>query len=96
MRCVSNVFIIYPFLFTDAKVEEVFEMKLFEHDFRATGSEMHAILGKANLTGRGYKKDVVTKLVRHGDGGAPEYQACYSVCICTNVANPQLVMFTFK
>ena len=63
-------------------------MKVFNHDFLASDSEMHAIMEKANLTARGYKKEVTTKLVQNAGGGAPDYQACHSVCICTNVTNP--------
>lgn len=65
-------------------------MKVFNHDFRASDSEMHAIIEKANLTARGFRKEVTTKLVQNAaGGGAPDYQACHSVCI-SNVTNPGL------
>ena len=61
------------FLFTDAKTDEFFEMKVFNHDFQASDSEMHAILKKANLSAHGYKKEVITKLVQNA--GRQDYQA---------------------
>ncbi|XP_020627014.1 uncharacterized protein LOC110064318 [Orbicella faveolata] len=66
------------FLFStavDAKTDEFFEMKVFNHDFEASDSEMHAILEKANLPAHGYKKEVVTKLVQNA--GGQDYQKAY-------------------
>lgn len=65
------------FLCTDAKTEEFFEIKVFNHDFRPTNSEMHAMLKKANLTGHGYKKEVIKKQVQTAGDGTQEYQVCH-------------------
>ncbi len=65
--------------FSDAKTDEYLEMKVFNHDFKASDSEMVAMLKKANLEGHGYKKEVSTKVVQEADGGQ-EYQVCHSVC----------------
>ena len=81
MRSVITLFFIL-FRFTYVKTDEFFELKVFNRDFRASDSEIHAIIERANLTARGYKKEVTTKLVQNADGGAPDYQACHSVCIC--------------
>lgn len=72
------------FLYTDAKANEFLEMKVFNHEFRVSDSEMHAMLMKANLEGHGYKKEVTTKLVQKADGGK-EYQVCTYVCIAMAV-----------
>lgn len=71
----NNVFGPIYFLYTDAKTEEFFELKVFNHDFRPTDSEMHALLKKANLTGRGYKKEVTTRKVQNAGDGTQEFQA---------------------
>lgn len=69
----SGTFFFILLLFIDARTDEFFEMKVFNHDFQASDSEMHAILEKANLPARGYKKEVVTKLVQNA--GGQDYQA---------------------
>lgn len=73
----NNAFGAIYFLYTDAKTEEFFELKVFNHDFRTTDSEMHALLKKANLTGRGYKKEVTTRKVQNAGDGTQEFQAWY-------------------
>ncbi len=50
------------------------QIKVFDHDFRASDSEMHAMLTKSNLTGHGYKKEITTKVVQKADGGTSDYQ----------------------
>ncbi|PFX12056.1 uncharacterized protein LOC111318887 [Stylophora pistillata] len=57
----------------DAKTDEVLEMKLFNPKFRASDKELYEMLKAANLPGRGYKKEVVTKVVE-GESGKQEYQ----------------------
>ena len=71
-------FFVILFLYTDATTDESFEMKIFNHDFRASDSKIHVMLKKANLTGHGYKKEVVTKVVQEAEGGK-EFQACHYV-----------------
>ena len=76
--CHNFVLVIYYFvilfLSTDAKADEFLQMKIFNHEFRASDSEMYAILHKANLVGNGYKREAVTKVLRKEDSGQ-EYQA---------------------
>ncbi|KAL9988085.1 hypothetical protein ACROYT_G002487 [Oculina patagonica] len=60
----------------DAKTDEFLEMKVFNHGFQASDSEMHAMLKKANLEGHGYKKEVTTKVVQKAGGGG-EYQKAH-------------------
>lgn len=55
-------------------------MKLYNHDVHVSDSEMHAMLKKANLAGRGYKKEVVVKVVHNAEGGE-EYRVC-TVILC--------------
>ena len=55
-------------------------MKFFNHEFRASDSEMHAMLKKAKLTVHGYKKEVITKEVQRADG-RQEHEVCITyVC----------------
>ncbi|XP_022787827.1 uncharacterized protein LOC111327810 isoform X2 [Stylophora pistillata] len=57
----------------DTRVDEVLEMRLFDPNFRASNKEMHKQLKEANLTGRGYEKEVITKIAEV-EGGKKEYQ----------------------
>ena len=75
------------FLYTDAKTDEFLEIKFFNHEFQASDSEMHVMLKKANLTGHGYKKEVITKVVRKAEGGR-EYEVCITyVCYKSSASN---------
>jgi len=76
------MFLVTYFLWTDAKTEEFFEIKVFNHDFQSTDSEMHAMLKKANLTGNGYKKEVIEKEVQDSGDGTQEYQVRHCARTC--------------
>lgn len=70
-------------------------MKVFNHDFQPTDSAMHAMLKKANLTGNGYKKEVIKKEVQDTDDGTQEYEVCHCAHTCMQVTNPQLKTWSF-
>ena len=78
-RTMTSVFIILLF-HTDANTDEVLEMKVFNPNFRASDKEIYKMLEKANLTGRGYKKEVTTRVVQ-GESGKTDYQASDLVCL---------------
>jgi len=76
------MFLVTYSLCTDAKTEEFFEIKVFNYDFQPTDSEIHAMLKKANLTGHGYKKEVIKKEVQNADDGTQGYQVCHCARTC--------------
>lgn len=74
--------------FSDAKVEESLEMKIFDHDYRPSDDQMRALLKKADLEGHGYKKEVTTKLMSDPRSGKTVYQKSslyYKIVDCSRL-----------
>lgn len=65
--------IFFQSISVDTRADEVLELRLFDPNFRASNKEMHKQLKEANLTGRGYEKEVITKIVEE-ESGKKEYQ----------------------
>lgn len=53
---------IFSFTFKDAITEESLELKMFNHDFEPSYSQMTEMLKKADLEGHGYEKEVISNL----------------------------------
>ena len=65
------------FLFAEANAEKDVEVKVKNLNLHAPDSKLQAILKKADLEGRGYKKEVSTKIVRGPGSYEPEYEVCF-------------------
>lgn len=56
------------FCSSDAKVEEKVELRVFNHDFKASKAEILQILKQANLEAHGYTKEVVSEVKNTSSG----------------------------
>ncbi|XP_020892047.1 uncharacterized protein LOC110231368 [Exaiptasia diaphana] len=59
------------------RVQDSIVLRVFNKDLRISSAKMHAILKKANLESHGFKKEVITKLVRHPVSKKAEYTKTY-------------------
>ena len=58
----SSINLDRSFCLPDAKVEEKVELRVFNHDFKASKAKMLEILKEANLEAHGYTKEVVSEI----------------------------------
>ena len=63
--------------FADATSQETLTLKVFSPDDRPSDEQLKAKLKKADLEKNGYKKELITKLVRDPGSDKPVYQKAY-------------------
>ena len=79
---------LFPYTCIDANTEETMELKMFDHDFRPSHSQMTEMLQKADLEGHGYEKEVTLRLVQEPGSDKPRYDRShlyYKIVICPQV-----------
>ena len=69
----NKEYLFIPFSFTqkDAVTEESLDLRMFDHDFRLSSSQMTKMLKEADLEGHGYRKEVISSLKQMTWSGEP-------------------------
>ncbi len=73
-------FFIILSLYADA-TDEFIQVKVFNPRFQASHSVMCAMLKRADLEDRGYKREVITKSVQKSENNKPDFEASHYVRI---------------